>query len=163
MAIPNQRNWERSHNSYSIPITGDAMNYYTNDADVTIIKPRRKIKTGIEIDKKAKKQLIMCVAIAFLCGFLIMCMNAMKTSLNSSILSLEEQVQYAEQINNSIDGKILSATDFEFIEETARNQYGMQDPTADQYIYMNTSDVDTASEYKSDKNTFLYFLYSLLP
>ena len=111
----------------SIPVTG---------------APKRKTKSAPrpKIDVAFGVQLTMCGAILFACSMLYVhsysSLRAKQTELNSL---KAEKIEVSNKIS-TVQAKMTTKLDLEYIRERATNELGMQKPLPYQIIYIDVSD-----------------------
>lgn len=104
---------------------------------------------------EGQRFIVILSVVVFIIMLLILVQHSYISKLDTDIRDLETQLQEIQSENDSKEGQITAGQNLSQIEEKARS-YGMQDPTADQYVYVtaesqndNTSEQSVPDKIKS--------------
>ncbi|MGN0193833.1 MAG: septum formation initiator family protein [Pseudoramibacter sp.] len=96
---------------------------------------RPKTSPGRTKKKRSIKPIALICIVFFVIAFGALVQQAAILRLDKQISTLQKQVDTQKALNDSKEGKIVSSQNLSRIENKAR-EYGMSEPTANQYVYM---------------------------
>ncbi len=112
---------ERQYDSiYQDPI------YQPNNKTRKRVNPYNKMKT------RKKLKYIIYAFIGFLLALAILFQYAKLNTINQEIISLEDELEQVNRLNDSLEGEIIANEDLQKIEKIAKEELGMVEPTAEQ-------------------------------
>lgn len=97
-----------------------------------IYKPKKQRKKKSKIQKYKKVKYFAFTIIGCIIAITILIQYAELNIINKEINLLEKELQELHMINDSVEGELLASSDLKRIENIARNELGMTEPTSEQ-------------------------------
>lgn len=128
-----------------------------------IYKPKKRLKKKNKIKKYKKAKYVTFIIIGLVIAITILIQYAKLNIINQEINSLEKELQELHMLNDSFEGELLASEDLKRIEQVAKKDLGMIEPTPEQMTIIDIQDTQDMELAKAniDKTSSSNLLESL--
>lgn len=102
-----------------------------------IYQPNHKTRKKVNSNKRKARRKLKCmtyVFIGFLLALAILFQYTKLNTINQEIISLENELEQVNRLNDSLEGEIIANENLKRVEKIAKEELGMVEPTAEQMI-----------------------------
>ncbi|MCR1898014.1 hypothetical protein NSA47_03295 [Irregularibacter muris] len=114
---------------------------------------KSKTKTHAKTKRIVKVKYMAFTMLIFVVALTILFQYTKLNTMNAEILNLEQELNELHMLTDSVEGQLLASEDLGKIEDIAKNQLGMIEPTAEQMVPIKVSHSENAKLGASNSNT----------